>query len=461
MTLQQLWQAVLGELELNISKPNFTTWFKNTAISSYENGKIIIAVPNTFSLAWLQKKYHQNILKTLRQLTNNEIREILYKVEALKSMVGGSEAVSIPVKTDKTAETPVAKTMVQQVPPSKGQQFGLNPKYVFENFIVGNGNELAHAACLAVADKPGLVYNPLFIYGGVGLGKTHLLHAVAHKLLQSKPTFRVLYATCEKFTNDYINAVKTGRGKDFQDAYRNVDLFLVDDIQFITGKEGTQEAFFHTFNALHHNNKQVIITSDRPPKAIATLEARLLSRFEWGMIADVSNPDLETRMAILSQKCQEKGAVIPPDVIQYVAVNIQSNIRELEGALNRIIAHHQLHKSEITLTSTKNILSSMTGQLQKRAITPKHLINTVASFYDVEVASITGVSRKKELVNPRQIIMYLLREDLRASYPSIGDELGGRDHTTAMHAYEKISKAIENDEKLRQDIALIKQRLYS
>lgn len=455
MTLQQLWQAVLGELELSISKPNFTTWFKNTAISSYENGKVIIAVPNTFSLAWLQKKYHQSILKTLRQLTNNEIKEIIYKVEAIKNVVSTAASVSIPVRS----ETPAVAPSYAVNP--RNNEFGINPRYVFENFVVGKGNELAHAACLAVADKPGHVYNPLFIYGGVGMGKTHLLQAVGNKILKNNPNFRILYASCEKFTNDYINAIKGGRGKDFQDTYRNVDMLLIDDIQFITGKEGTQEAFFHTFNDLHQKNKQIIITSDRPPKAIATLESRLLSRMEWGMIADITNPDLETRMAILSAKCQEKNYQLPTEIVSYIAVNIQSNIRELEGALNRIIAHNQLHNTVPTLATTKNILSAMTANLQKKAVTPKQLVNVVSTFYDIQIPDLVGSSRKKELVGPRQIIMYLMREDLRISYPTIGEELGGRDHTTAMHAYDKISRALENDERLRQEINLIKQRLYN
>lgn len=453
MTLDQLWQTVLGELELSISKPNFNTWFKNTAISSYENGRVIITVPSNFNLAWLQKKYHTAILKILRQQTGNEIKEIFYKVCHYKKNVPGAAAVFISTKAE--------RIQMSNGENGKSNEFGLNPRYVFENFVVGKGNELAHAACQAAAKNPGNVYNPIFIYGGVGLGKTHLLQAVGNQVLGHNPNFKILYASCEKFTNDYINAVKSGRGKDFQDTYRNVDMLLMDDIQFITGKEGTQDAFFHTFNTLHQVNKQILITSDRPPKAIATLESRLRSRFEWGMIADISNPDLETRIAILNTKCQEKGYGLSKDIIEYIARNIQNNIRELEGALNRIMAHHQLHDTEPSLASTKNILAAMTAHLQQKAINPKQLINLVASFYDVDINSLVGSSRKKELVVPRQIIMYLLRQDLRVSYPSIGEELGGRDHTTAMHAYEKISKNIENDEKLRQEIHLIRQQIHT
>ncbi|HEX9664360.1 MAG TPA: chromosomal replication initiator protein DnaA, partial [Patescibacteria group bacterium] len=331
----------------------------------------------------------------------------------------------------------------------------------FENYIVGKSNELAHAACRAVAERPGIVYNPLFLYGGVGLGKTHLVQAVGHEILKNDPATKIIYVSCEKFTNDYIDAVKNGRGKEFQDRYRNVDILLIDDIQFITGKERTQEAFFHTFNALHQNNKQIVLTSDRPPKAIATLEKRLLSRFEWGMIADIQNPDLETRIAILEAKCQEKDYSLDSEIINYLASNIQTNIRELEGALNRIIAQHQLQNIEPSLPNVKKLISKIASTFQNRSLTPKQILEIVADFYDIDIALVVGNSRKKELVVPRQITMFLMREELRSSYPMIGNELGGRDHTTAMHACDKITKAFENDEKLRQEILSIKQRIYN
>jgi len=449
MTNEQLWQAVLGELELSLSKANFTTWFKSTSISQKEAGKIIIAVPNAFTQTWLEKKYNDSILKALKSLTDNEIKEVFYKVETL------------PQKQPAYSPSPKINGQGSESIDNLVDVFGLNKKYVFENYIVGKSNELAHAACRAVAERPGIVYNPLFLYGGVGLGKTHLVQAVGHEILKNDPATKIIYVSCEKFTNDYIDAVKNGRGKEFQDRYRNVDILLIDDIQFITGKERTQEAFFHTFNALHQNNKQIVLTSDRPPKAIATLEKRLLSRFEWGMIADIQNPDLETRIAILEAKCQEKDYSLDSEIINYLASNIQTNIRELEGALNRIIAQHQLQNIEPSLPNVKKLISKIASTFQNRSLTPKQILEIVADFYDIDIALVVGNSRKKELVVPRQITMFLMREELRSSYPMIGNELGGRDHTTAMHACDKITKAFENDEKLRQEILSIKQRIYN
>lgn len=447
MTNEQLWQAVLGELELSISKANFTTWFKNTSISRRENQKIIIAVPNAFTQTWLEKKYHPAIIKALKNLTNNEVHEVFYKIEPIQQPV-------FPYQQKETLKTAAPANAVVD-------EFGLNNKYVFENFIVGKSNELAHAACKAITENLGHIYNPLFIYGGVGLGKTHLIQAVGNQILKKAPATKILYASCERFTNDYIEAVKKGRAKEFQDRYRNIDVLLMDDIQFMTGKERTQEAFYHTFNALHQNDKQIVLTADRPPKAIASLEERLLTRFEWGMTADIQNPDLETRIAILRAKCQEKNFSLPPDIINYLAATIHNNIRELEGALNRIIAHCQLQHAQLDLNSVKKMLSSLTTTYQKKSLTPKQIINTVADFYDTKIEDITGNSRKKELVVPRQIIMFLMREEIRSSFPTIGNELGGRDHTTAMHAVDKIAKAFENDEKIRQEILSIKQRLYN
>ncbi|TSC56496.1 MAG: chromosomal replication initiator protein [Parcubacteria group bacterium Gr01-1014_18] len=460
MDIQRLWQAVLGELELTISKPNFTTWFKHTGISSVENGKVTIGVPNTFTQAWMEQKYHQYILKAFQKLTENELREVTYRVEQ-SSVANNTRNVTSPAQT---APVPAAQEPVQYAEPQKQEpknEFGINNKYTFSTFIVGKSNELAHAAAQAISKRPGEVYNPLFIYGGVGLGKTHIMQAVGHEIKQNNPNVKILYASCEKFTNDYINMIKTGRGKEFQDIYRSVDLLLMDDIQFITGKEGTQEAFFHTFNTLHNQNKQIIITSDRPPKAIPTLEARLQSRFEWGMIVDIQNPDLETRLAILDQKCGEKKYQLSLDIIKLIAVTVQSNIRELEGALNRVIAHHQLQGISPTIASTKNILATLTSTYPKKSITPKQIVSTVIQFYDITLEQITGSSRKKELVIPRQIVMFLMRQEIDSSYPTIGEELGGRDHTTAMHACEKIKREVDNNEKMRQEISLIRQRLYN
>ncbi|MFA6553636.1 MAG: chromosomal replication initiator protein DnaA [Patescibacteria group bacterium] len=452
MDKEQLWQAALGELELSISKANFTTWFKNTFISSYEEGKVAIGVPNTFTKTWLENKYHKEILKSLQNATGNQVREVTYKVESTHRP--GQPAAVPETRSHTPSETGQAK--------DDHNGFGLNARYTFENFIVGKSSELAHAACLAVAQRPGEVYNPLFVYGGAGLGKTHLLQAVAHEILKNSPKKKVVYVTCEKFTNEFIKAITQGNSESFKDHYRNADLLLVDDIQFLAGKEGTQEEFFHTFNALHQQNKQIVISSDRPPKAIPALENRLISRFEWGMIADIAQPDFETRVAILNAKCKIKNYPLSHDIITAIATSVQSNVRELEGALNRIMAYHQLNNTPPTVESVKNIITSL-SRYQKRdgAITIKQIISVVAGFFEISSGDLLGASRKKELVVPRQISMFLMREEAKASYPAIGQELGGRDHTTAMHAYEKIKKALDEDEKIRQDILLIRQRLYN
>jgi len=451
MNNDQLWQAVLGEIELNLSKANFTTWFKNTFISSFENDRVVICVPNTFTKAWLEKKYHKEIDIALKNVCDKDIKEVFYKVETKKT--GPVTDLLNRIKSKKSynnreSDEPVAIN-----------RFGLNSRYIFDSFIVGKGNELAHAACQAVSANPGKAYNPLFIYGGVGLGKTHLLQAIGHEVM--KKSGQVLYVTCEKFTNDYIQSIKSGQGKDFKDRYRNVDLLLIDDIQFMAGKDGTQEEFFHTFNELHQTNKQIVLTSDRPPKSIPALEKRLLSRFEWGMIADISQPDIETRIAILESKCKEKNYSLEDEILNYIANNVQNNIRELEGALNRIIAYHEFNNSRPSFDTTKEILESLVASAKTKSTTCKNIIEAVSRFYDVDIKDIVGKSRKKELVFPRQITMYLLRKELNTSYPTIGQELGGRDHTTAMHAYNKIEKEIEDKEKIKQDIDSIVQLLYN
>lgn len=450
MDHEQLWQAVLGEIELGLSKASFTTWFKNTFIDSYENGRVVICVPNTFTQAWLQKKYYQEILTALRNITKDQIKEISYKIETRKQV------------NLKTNEKPIAGQVSENesLPKQSGiNRFGLNAYYTFSSFIVGKGNELAYAACQAVATNPGKAYNPLFIYGGVGLGKTHLLQAIGNEL--SKKTSKILYVTSEKFSNDYINEVRSGRAKQLKEKYRNVDLLLVDDIQFMAGKDGTQEEFFHTFNELHQTNRQIVLTSDRPPKAIPALEKRLLSRFEWGMIADITAPDFETKLAILRNKCHEKNYPLSDDILNYLAVNINSNIRELEGALTRLITYFEFNNLTPTLDSTKSILSSTLAEFRETSITHKHVIEAVAKFFDIDVKDIAGKSRKKELVFPRQIAMYLMREEINASFPSIGHELGGRDHTTAIHACNKISEDLKHNTKLKQQLLSIKQLFQS
>lgn len=449
MTPEQIWQTTLGQLEVTLSKANFVTWFKNTHLINLEDKKAIIGVPNTFTKIWLEKKYQKSILQILQSLTNQQIKEVVFQVSSKTSSLGGlgqiptREAVQLEIKENK----PINK-------------FGLNPRYTFDNFVVGKGNELAHAAAKAVVDRLGTAYNPLFIYGGVGLGKTHLLQALGNEVLKKYPKKKVLYVTCETFTNEFIEAVRNGAGKKFHDTYRNVDLLLIDDIQFISGKTETQEAFFHTFNDLYQANKQIVISSDRPPKSIATLENRLVSRFESGMIADITPPDFETRTAILEAKCKEKNYSLNKEIIRFIAANVQNNVRELEGTLNKIIALHQLKNIEPTIELVKSIILN-NQQTMKKNLVPKQIIQTVANFYDLKVEDLLGNSREKKFALPRQIVMYLLRTELRASFPAIGQELNGRDHTTAMHAVEKIQKYIENDPKIRDEINLIKERLYS
>lgn len=461
MNTHELWQAVLGELELKLSKAHFTTWFRNTFVSEYRGGEVIVGVPNTFTQSWLEKKYHREIMEALQNVTDLAVRSLIYRVET-------KSGPAVPVVLRE--ETPVQKAedygftttssvSVADAPPTGN--ISINNTYTFNNFVVGKQNELAHAAAQAVSAQPGGTYNPLFVYGGVGLGKTHLLHAIANEIRNRNGGVRIVYVTCEHFTNDFIHSIRSGKGKDFKDRYRNVDLLLIDDIQFITGKEGTQEEFFHTFNALHQENKQIVISSDRPPKLIAGLEKRLQSRLEWGMLVDVGTPDLETRIAILLKKCLEKGVALDREILHYVASTIYSNIRELEGALNKIIAFHQFKNIIPSLESVKPILASFESENSKKTVTPRQLIHVVSEYFDLAIDDILGKSREKRLAFPRQIIMYLLREEMKNSYPAIGTELGGRDHTTAMHAYSKIAQLVGRDDKLQKDIELIKQRLYT
>lgn len=465
MNNNEIWQAVLSELELSISKANFVTWFKNTGIVSIQEGQVVLCVPNTFARAWFEKKYNQMIIKSMERIMGKPVRKLDYKIDNIKNLVeqAANELANISepdyVVNEVQPQSAYAPSISAR-PTAVSGGFVLNPKYTFENFVVGGGSELAYAASKAVSERPGDAYNPLFIYGGVGLGKTHLLQAIGNQIVKNNPSATVLYVSAEKFTNDFINAVRTGKAKEFQTLYRNIDLLLIDDIQFIAGKDQSQESFFHTFNELHQQNKQIVLTSDRPPKAIATLEDRLKSRFEWGMITDVSMPDFETRVAILQKKSAEKNFELPEKVFHTIAASIQSNIRELEGSLNKIIAYHQLKNLTPSVESVKSLLSSIETASMKQSLTGKQIIETVGTFYNIQLEFILNKSREKRVSYPRQIIMYLMREELKMSYPTIGGELGGRDHTTAMHAYDKINRDVENSPKLKQEIELIKQRLY-
>lgn len=451
MDNNQIWQAVLGELELVVSRAKFNTWFKGTGIISSENGEYVVGVPHGFAKEWLENKLNKQIFAAIQRVTNNNIRRLRYEIA------------TVPV--DSFNEIPPAKSIARensplQTPDEIDSKTNLNPRYTFDTFVVGASNELVHAACQAVAKKPGVDYNPLFIYGGVGLGKTHLLHAVGNQITKSFPEKNILFTTSERFTSGLVNAIKNNSVDKFKDMYMKYDVLVIDDIQFLSGKEKTQEELFHIFNALYNANKQTVFSSDRPPKAIPTIEDRLRSRFEGGMIADIGQPEFETRKAILSQKSREKGFEIPDDVIDYIANNIQHNIRELEGALNRVIAHSQLNDRIPDLEMATNVLANIISNPKKKTVSLKQIVETVTNFYDIEMEDLKGVSRKKEIVNPRQIAMYLMREEINASFPSIGDELGGRDHTTAMHACEKIKQTVEKNEQLRQEIDLIRQRLY-
>ncbi|HLC44934.1 MAG: hypothetical protein A2722_04265 [Candidatus Doudnabacteria bacterium RIFCSPHIGHO2_01_FULL_50_11] len=451
MTNEQFWQAVLGNLELSLSKPNFTTWFKSTSVLNNSGKGVTIGVPNEFTKAWLQNKYHQNILQAIRAV-NPDIREVKYEI---------SSSVTLKFSPQPQTEQAQANNNPGQGPahqPQATTTYGgsqLNPKYKFETFIVGTKNELAHAASAAVAERPGVAYNPLFIYGGVGLGKTHLVQAVGHKILSQWPTHKVLYVSSERFTNDFIMAVKDGRAYDFKNRYRNVDALLIDDIQLLAGKEQTQEEFFHTFNALYNTNKQIIITADRSPKEIPSIEERLVSRFEGGMVADVQPPDYETRLAILRAKIREKNYEVDPEILNFIATNIESNIRELEGALNRLIVYCQINNTRPSLEKVKGILATIIAQPKKRGLTAKKIMDTVAIFYSVTMDDLTRQSRKKEYVKPRQIAMYLIRKELETSLPSIGEFFGGRDHTTVIHAIEKVDKLVKENDNLKQELSLI------
>jgi chromosomal replication initiator protein len=345
-------------------------------------------------------------------------------------------------------------------PLSHSYRQGINERYTFDNFIVGSGNELAYAACQAIAANPGTKYNPLFLYGGVGIGKTHLIQAVGNAILAANPKARVVYLSTEQFVQEFLDAIRLKKNTDFAGHYRNVDVLIIDDIQFIAGKEKTQEEFFHTFNALHQSNKQIILTSDRPPKSISVIEARLVSRFEWGMIADVGRPDLETRVAIVQRQTQDRGFPLPPDVVNFIAEAVTNNVRELEGALTKLHAYYQLNKVVPNVDVARSLIAALQGDgALGGGLTPKRVIAAVAKYFDVSLENLLGASRRKELVVPRQIAMYLLREDCSSSFPSIGHELGGRDHTTAMHACGKVRKEVERGGKMRGDVEQIRLAL--
>ncbi|OGZ19055.1 MAG: hypothetical protein A2Z68_00710 [Candidatus Nealsonbacteria bacterium RBG_13_38_11] len=448
MTKDELWQAVLAQVQLNISQANFATWFKDTNITTCKEGQVVVSTPNSFAKEWLENKYGKTIFKILYNL-DKEIKEIKYVVGKTELKIIRRPSFAVP-----------AAGQLEFEEFEVDKETNLNPRYTFENFIVGPFNELAHAASWAVSKKPGQVYNPLFIYGGVGLGKTHLLQSIGNAVMKNFPQKKVKYIPAEKFTTGVVSSIKNHDMEGFKTKYKAIDVLVLDDVQFLAGKEKTQEEFFHIFNTLYEANKQIILSSDRPPKAIPALAERLRSRFEGGMIGDISYPDYETRIAILKSKTQERGVSFSDDILDYIATNIQRNIRELEGALNRLIAYQKINNRPPDLEIAKSLLKSLFLSPNKVA-NHKKIVQAVAEFYDLKEKDLSSPSRKKEIVKPRQVAMFLLREILKSSYPFIGRRFGGKDHTTAIHACEKIIRELKNDDNLNNEVDLIRQRIFS
>ncbi len=451
-----LWQAVLGEIELSVSRGNFITWFKNTSLLRQDDEHIVIGVPNVFIKSQMEKKYDALISETLQKIGAGQIR-VEYKIHSALTPTREEETVVLrptPGAPTKPAPKPQVATGLTHT-----YRQGLNEKYTFDNFIVGSGNELAYAACQAVAANPGTKYNPLFLYGGVGIGKTHLIQAVGNTVLANNPSARVVYVSSEQFLQEFVDALRYKKNTDFADFYRGADVLIVDDVQFIAGKEKVQEEFFHTFNALHQASKQIIISSDKPPRDITTLEERLRSRFVWGMSIDMQTPDFETRCAILQIKSETHGVSLPADVIDYLATNVQTNIRELEGALNQLLAFCEMRALEPNITIATSLLGS--SQSRPKHISARQIIERTARHFQVPIEDIMGPKRDKDIVVPRQVAMYMLRSELHLSFPKIAKELGRKDHTTAIHSIEKIERESRLDADIRAAISSIKGKLYA
>ena len=443
--IADLWNNALTSIEKKISKPSYETWLKSTKAHSLQGDTLTITAPNEFARDWLEERYSQLISGILYDITGEELG-----VKFIIPQNQNEEALNFPNpprKADKEDEHP-------ELPLNM-----LNPKYTFDTFVIGSGNRFAHAASLAVAEAPAKAYNPLFIYGGVGLGKTHLMHAIGHYVLDHNPSAKVVYLSSEKFTNEFINSIRDNKALDFRNKYRNVDVLLIDDIQFLAGKESTQEEFFHTFNTLHEESKQIVISSDRPPKEIPTLEDRLRSRFEWGLITDIAPPDLETRIAILRKKAKADGLEVPNEVMLYIANQIDSNIRELEGALIRVVAYSSLVNKDINAALAAEALKDIIPNSKPRTVTILDIQNAVGEHFSIRLEDFAAKKRTKLIAFPRQIAMYLSRELTDFSLPKIGEEFGGRDHTTVIHAHEKISSLLKNDVQLQQDVKQIRSML--
>jgi len=452
-----LWQAVLGEIELSISRGNFVTWFKNTQLIKNKDGVVVVGVPNIFVKNQLERKFNELVLTVLKK-NGVEPEKVEYKIHTgiMPAMKNEDEDVFVNATVRPIA--PAAKKVIANVTHSYRQ--GLNEKYTFDNFVVGAGNELAYAACQAIAMSPGLKYNPLFVYGGVGIGKTHLIQAVGNAVLASKPGARIVYASTEQFVQEFVDALRFKKNtSDFAGFYRSADVLIVDDVQFLAGKERVQEEFFHTFNALHQANKQVILSSDKPPKDIPTLEERLRSRFAWGMTIDMQNPDFETRCAILQTKASSQEIELPSDVVEFLASRVQSNIRELEGALNQLLAFCEMRGVEPSLQIVSNIFEG--SKNRPKHISARHIIERTARHFQISMDDILGPKRDKDIVVPRQIAMYMLRSELHLSFPKIAHELGRKDHTTAIHSIDKIEKEMSYDGVIKQYVNELKERIYA
>ena len=444
--IEEKWEEILDyvRIEHELTHVSFNTWLQPLKVYRYENGVLSILVPEQqqMGISYISKKYLLPIKVAVAEVTGIDCAiEFILPEDASR-------------KDNQTKN--VSTTNINM------EQANLNPRYTFSTFVVGKNNNFAHAASLAVAESPGEIYNPLFIYGGVGLGKTHLMHSVAHFILEKNPSAKVLYVTSETFTNEVIENIRSGNNmamSKFREKYRNIDVLLIDDIQFIIGKESTQEEFFHTFNHLHSAGKQVIISSDKPPKEMSTLEERLKSRFEWGLIADISSPDYETRVAILKKREELDGYQIDDEVIQYIAANIKSNIRELEGALNAVVAYGKLNKKEVNLESAREALKNIISPNEKKIITPDLILDTVCDHFHIKKEDIKGSKRNAEIVQPRQIIMYLCREMTQTNFKEIGNILGGRDHSTIIHGCKNIESELEYNENLKNIMETLIKKL--
>ncbi|WP_017725796.1 chromosomal replication initiator protein DnaA [Halalkalibacterium ligniniphilum] len=447
--IHDLWERALKAMEKKVSKPSFETWLKATKANDIEKDTIIITAPNEFARDWLEKHYDELISETIDDLTGVRLTpRFVIPANQLEDPFPLEHELKKTPKQQPVANGEIPKSM-------------LNDKYTFDTFVIGSGNRFAHAASLAVAEAPAKAYNPLFIYGGVGLGKTHLMHAIGHYVMEHNPNAKVVYLSSEKFTNEFINAIRDNKAVHFRNKYRNVDVLLIDDIQFLAGKEQTQEEFFHTFNALHEDNKQIVISSDRPPKEIPTLEDRLRSRFEWGLITDITPPDLETRIAILRKKAKAENLDIPNEVMLYIANQIDTNIRELEGALIRVVAYSSLINQDMNADLAAEALKDIIPNAKPKVLTIADIQKMVGSYFQVKLEDFKAKKRTKSVAFPRQIAMYLSRELTDASLPKIGSEFGGRDHTTVIHAHEKISKLLSTDQDLQQKVQEIIDHLRS